>query len=266
MVNYFCCVCPFISGFSLKKTNNNKKTNPVFPTSLILITFSKFPLCNTYLFQEGKTSSHPIFFFFFFASFSTFYFFRKHWLLKILCCCCSLSHVRLFAAPWIAEHLASLSFTISQICSISYPLIGWCQPIISSSVVLFSCPQHLPASRSFPMHLLFASGGQSIGVLVSVLPWILRVDFLQDWLVWSPSYPRDTEETFPTPISKASILQCSDFFIVQLSHPYMTTGKNIALTRWTFVGKVMSLLFNMLSGLSLLLPRSKHLLISWLQS
>ena len=116
------------------------------------------------------------------------------------------------------------------------------------------------------MHLLFASGGQSIGVLVSVLPWILRVDFLQDWLVWSPSYPRGTEETFPTPISKASILQCSDFFIVQLSHPYMTTRKNIALTRWTFVGKVMSLLFNMLSGLSLLLPRSKHLLISWLQS
>ena len=67
--------------------------------------------------------------------------------------------------------------------------------------------------------------------------------------------------------SKASILWHSAFFIVQLSHPYMTTGKTIALTRWTFVGKVMSLLFNMLSRLVItLLPRSKRLLISWLQS
>ena len=67
--------------------------------------------------------------------------------------------------------------------------------------------------------------------------------------------------------SKASILWCSAFFMVQLSHPYMTTGKTIALTRWTFVGKVMSLLFNMLSRLVITsLPRSKRLLISWLQS
>ena len=67
--------------------------------------------------------------------------------------------------------------------------------------------------------------------------------------------------------SKASILRCSAFFIVQLSHPYMTTGKTIALTRWTVVGKVMSLLFNMLSRLVIaFLPRGKHLLISWLQS
>ena len=66
--------------------------------------------------------------------------------------------------------------------------------------------------------------------------------------------------------SKASILRCSAFFIVQLSHPYMTTGKTIALTRWTIVDKVMSLLFNMLSRLVItFLPRSKHLLISWLQ-
>ena len=67
--------------------------------------------------------------------------------------------------------------------------------------------------------------------------------------------------------SKASILQCSAFFIVQLLHPYMTTGKTIALTRQTFVDKVMPLLFNMLSRLVItFLPRSKHLLISWLQS
>ena len=67
--------------------------------------------------------------------------------------------------------------------------------------------------------------------------------------------------------SKASILKCSAFFTVQISHPYMTTRKTIALTRWTFVDKVMSLLFNMLSRLiTAFLPRSKHLLISWLQS
>ena len=67
--------------------------------------------------------------------------------------------------------------------------------------------------------------------------------------------------------SKASILQHSAFFMIQLSHPYMTTGKTIALTRWTFVGKVMSLFFNILSRLAkVFLPRSKCLLISWLQS
>ena len=67
--------------------------------------------------------------------------------------------------------------------------------------------------------------------------------------------------------SKASVLERSVFFIVQLSHPYMTTGKTITLTRWTFVGKVMSLLLNMLSSLDItFLPRSKRLLISWLQS
>ena len=67
--------------------------------------------------------------------------------------------------------------------------------------------------------------------------------------------------------SKALALQCSAFFIVQLSHPYVTTGKTIALTRWTFVGKIMSLLFNMMSRLVVpFLPRSKHLLVSYLQS
>ena len=67
--------------------------------------------------------------------------------------------------------------------------------------------------------------------------------------------------------SKTSILQCSAFFIVQLSYPYMTTGRTVALTRWTFVGKAVSLLFNMLSRLGItFLPRSKRLLISWLQS
>ena len=82
----------------------------------------------------------------------------------------------------------------------------------------------------------------------------------------SPCTPRDSQQFSPTPQFKASVLQHSAFFIVQLSHPYMTTEKTITLTRWTFVGKVMSLLFNMLSRLVItFLPRSKHLLISWLQ-
>ena len=97
--------------------------------------------------------------------------------------------------------------------------------------------------------------------------WTPRTDLLQDGLVGSPCSPRDSQESSPNHSSKASILRHSAFFIVQLSHPYMTTGKTIALTRWTFVSKVMSLLFNMLSRLVIaFLPRSKHLLISCLQS
>ena len=97
--------------------------------------------------------------------------------------------------------------------------------------------------------------------------WIFRVDFLQDWLVWSLCNLRESQEYSPAPQFKASILHCSAFFTVQLSHPYMTTGKTIALTRWTFVGKVISLLFNMLSRLVIaFLPRGKCLFISRLQS
>ena len=96
--------------------------------------------------------------------------------------------------------------------------------------------------------------------------WIFRTDFLSDGLVGSPCCPTDSQES-STPSSKASILRHSTFFIVQLSHPYMTTGKTIALTRWTFVGKIMSLLYNILSRLVIaFLSRSKHLLISWMQS
>jgi len=92
------------------------------------------------------------------------------------------------------------------------------------------------------------------------------ISFRMDWL--NLLEVQETLKSFlQHDISKASILWHSAFFIVQLSHPYMTTGKTIALTRWTFVGKVMSLLLNMLSMLVItFLPRSKHLLISWLQS
>ena len=115
----------------------------------------------------------------------------------------------------------------------------------------------------------FASDGQSIGVSASaaVLPMNIQVVFLWDWLVWFACSPRDSQESSPAHTLKASILWHSVFFMVQLSHPYMTTGQTIALIIWAFVGKVMSLFFNTLSRLVIaFLPRSKHLLISWLQS
>ena len=92
------------------------------------------------------------------------------------------------------------------------------------------------------------------------------VSFGIDWFDLL-AVPGTLKSLFQHHSSKTSILRHSAFFMVQLSHPYMTTGKTIALTRWTFVGKVMSLLFNMLSRLVItFLPRSKSLLISWLQS
>ena len=92
-----------------------------------------------------------------------------------------------------------------------------------------------------------------------------QISFRMDWLVLLAV--QGMLKSLQHHSSKASIFQHSAFFTVQLSHPYMTTGKTIALTRQTFVGKVMSLFFNMLSRLvKTLLPRSKHLLISWLQS
>ena len=92
------------------------------------------------------------------------------------------------------------------------------------------------------------------------------ISFRMDWLGLL-AIPRDSQESSLTPQFKASFLQCLAFYMAQLSHLYMTTGKTIALTRRTFVGKVTSLLFNMLSRLVIaFLARSKHLLISWLQS
>ena len=151
----------------------------------------------------------------------------------------------------------------------SCPSSQWCHPAISSSVVPFSsCPQSLPASKSFPMSQLFTWGSQSTGVSASasVLPkksqgWSL------EWTGWISLQSKGLSRVFISISSKPSILQRSAFFTVQFSHPYMTTGKTIALTRWTFFGKAMSLLLNMLSGLVItFLPRSNHLLISWLLS
>ena len=156
-----------------------------------------------------------------------------------------------------------------RVYSNSCPLSQWCHPTTSSSVVPFSsCLQSFPASESFPMSQFFAAGGQSIGVSASNISpsneYSGLISFRIDWLDLL-AVQGTLKNLLQHHSSKASILWCSAFFIVQLSHPYMTTGK--ALTQWTFVGKVMSLLFNMLSRLVItFLPRSKHLLISWLQS
>ena len=141
-------------------------------------------------------------------------------------------------------------------------------PTILSSVVPFSsCLQSFLALGSFPVSQFFPSGGQSIGVSFSISPsneYSELISFRMDWLDLLAVQGTITS-VFQHHSSKASIQWCSAFFIVQLSHPYMTTGKTIALTRWTFVSKVMSLFFNMLSRLIIaFLPRSKHLLISWL--
>ena len=159
---------------------------------------------------------------------------------------------------------------IPGVYSNSRPLSQWCHPTISSSVVPFS--SHF---RSFPAQGLFqwVSSSHQVAKILEFqlqhqsLQWIFRTDFFRmDWLDLL-AVQGTLVSLLQHHSSEASILRCLAFFIVQLSHPYMTTGKTIALTRWTFVGEVMSLLFNMLSKLVItFLPRSRHLLISWLQS
>ena len=137
-------------------------------------------------------------------------------------------------------------------------------------------PSHPLSSSSSPILNLFQHQGLFQSWLFTSLYWSFRfsmnpsnkysglISFRMDWLDL-PAVQGTLKSLLQHHSSKASILQCSAFFIVQLSHPYMTTGKTIALTSQTFVGKVMSLLLNMLSRLVItFLPRSKHLLISWL--
>ena len=151
----------------------------------------------------------------------------------------------------------------SNFCLLSW----WCHPTISSSVTLFSSHlQSFPASQSFQMSQFFTSAGQSTGVsaLASVLPMNVQDWFPLGWIGWISLLSKGLSNTT---VQKHQFLSTQLFFIVQLSHPYMTTGKTKALTRRTFVGKVTSLLFNMLSRLVItFLPRSKCLFISWLQS
>ena len=146
----------------------------------------------------------------------------------------------------------------------SSPSSRWCHSAVSSSVVPFSsCPQSLPESGSFPMSQLFAWGGQSTGVSASasVLPMNKHsglISFRRDWLDLL-AVQGTLKSLLQHHSSKESILRRSAFFTVQLSYPYMTTGKNIALTRRTFVDKVMSLLFNMLSRLYRVVKRMRFL-------
>ena len=146
----------------------------------------------------------------------------------------------------------------------------WCHPTISSSVVPFSsCPQSLPASGSFPMSQLVAWGGQSIGVSAStsVLPMNTQDWSPSEWTGWISLQSKGLSRVFSN-----TTVQKHQFFGTQLSSPsnshiHTWLWSCIALTRWTFVVKVMSLLLNMLSRLVItFLPRSKRLLISWLQS
>ena len=182
-----------------------------------------------------------------------------------------LSCVRLFATPWTAAHQASLTITnywsppkpmsIESVMPSNHLIL--CRPLLL-------LPPIFPSIRVFSnesTHRIRWPKYWSFSFSISSSNEYSRpISFRMDWL-----YLLAVQGTLKTLLQhhswKASILWCSAFFTVQLSHPYLTTGKTIALTRRTFVGKVMSLLLNMLSRLIInFLPRSKSLLISWLES
>ena len=163
---------------------------------------------------------------------------------------------------WTAAHQAPLSSTVSRsllklmslesVLPSNHPIL--CRP--------FSCLQSLPASGSFLMRQLFASGRPkywSFSFSISPSNECSRLISLRMDCLDLPAVQGTLKSLLQYHSSKASVLQCSAFFIVQLSHPYMTTGKSIALTRQSFVSKVMSLHFNTLSGLVIgLLPGSRR--------
>ena len=183
----------------------------------------------------------------------------------------SLSCVRLFATPLTAAHQASLSITNSQ----SIPKLMSIESMMPSNHLSLCCPLLLLPSI-FPSIRVFSN--ESVLCIRWPKYWSFSFNIsLSNEYSGLISFRMDgldllaVQGTLKSLLqhhsSKASILWCSDFFIVQLSHPYMTTGKTIALARQTFVGKVMFLLFNMLSRfVKVFLPKSKHLLISRLQS
>ena len=180
----------------------------------------------------------------------------------------SLSHFWLSETPWMKHARPPCPSPIPGVHSNSCPLSQWYHPSVSSSVIPFS--SHL---QSFSIRVFFNES-----VLRIRLPkyWSFHftispskeysglISFRIDWLDLLV-VQGTLKSLLQHHSSTASILQHSAFFMVQLSNPYVTTGKIIALSRWTFVGKVMSLLFNMLTRLVInFLPRSKRLLISWL--
>ena len=183
----------------------------------------------------------------------------------------SLSSVWLFSSPWTAAHQASLSITSSW----SLLKLLFIESAMSSNHfilcrLLLLLPSIFPSIRVFSNEsVLHIRWPKCWSFSFSISPsneYSGQIFFRMDWLDLL-AVQGTLKSLLEHCSSKASILQCSALFIVQLSHPYMTTEKTIVLTRWTFVGKVVSLLFNMLSRLVItFLPRSKCLLISWLQS
>ena len=183
----------------------------------------------------------------------------------------SLSRVQVFATPWTAAHQASLSITTSQ----SLLTLMSIELMIPSKHLILCCPLLLLPSI-FPSIRVFSN--ESVLHIRWPKYWSFNfnispsndysglISFRMDWFDFL-AVQGTLKSLLQHHSSKASILRCSAFFMVQPSHPYMTTGKTIALTRWTFVSKVMSVLFNMLSRLVIaFLPRSKRLLISWVRS
>ena len=186
---------------------------------------------------------------------------------RINYCCCSVASSCMTLCNHMDCSTRDSSFTISQglLRLMSIESMMFCNHLILSPSCLL--PSIFPSIRAFSNELLFASGGQSIGASALVLPMNIQgwvplgltglISLLSKglWRVFSN-----------TRVGKHQFFR-SSVFMVQLSHPYMTTGKTIALTRWIFVGKVTPLLFNMLSRFVIaFLPSSKCLLISWLQS
>ena len=174
--------------------------------------------------------------------------------------------------PWPVARQASVPFTI-YLSLFKFTSI---EPVMSSIYLIlychFSCLQSFPTSGYFPMSRQFTLGSQRIGAstLASVLPMNIQGWFPLGLIglisLLSKGFSRVFSNTTILWL-KASFHQHSAFFMVQLSHLYMTSGKTIALTRWPIVGKVMSLLFITLSGfVTAFPPRSNHLLLSWLQS
>ena len=174
-------------------------------------------------------------------------------------------HVQLFATPWTAAHHASLSI------SNSWSLLKlMCIELVMPSNPLLLLPSIFPSIRVFSKEsVLCIRWPKYWSFSFSISPfneYLGLISFRMHWLDLLAVHGT-LKSLLQHHNSKASILQHSTFFIVQLSHPYLTTGKTIALTRGTFVGKVRSLLYNMLLGLIIaFLPKSKCLLISWLQS
>ena len=179
--------------------------------------------------------------------------------------------VWLFATPWTTAHQSPLSITSSR----SSPKPMFIKSVMPSNHLILCCPLLLLPSI-FPNFRVFSNESafhirwpKYWNFSFNISPsseYSVLISFRMDWLDLL-AVQGTLKSLLQHYSSKASILWCSAFFIVKLSHPYMTTGKTIALTRRTFVCKVMSLLFNTLSRLVItFLPRSKRLLISWLQS